>query len=138
MKNFNIKGFTLIELMITVAIVGILGAIAYPSYTQYVLRSNRAEAKSALQHFAAKEERFFGRQSPPTYTTTIADLGAIDTPHYTISIAAGASGIGSSYVITATATGNQLNDTDCKIFTISSTGAKSAKKADTTVNTKCW
>ncbi len=51
------RGFTLIELMITVAVVAILSAIAYPSYQEYVLRSRRVEAQSLLGEAAARQER---------------------------------------------------------------------------------
>ena len=51
------RGVTLIELMITVVIVAILAAIAYPSYTQYVLRSHRTAAKTALHDMASRQER---------------------------------------------------------------------------------
>jgi type IV pilus assembly protein PilE len=52
-------GFTLIELMITVAVIGILAAIAYPSYTQYVQRSNRSAAQAQMMEIANRQQQFF-------------------------------------------------------------------------------
>lgn len=68
------KGFTLIELMIVVVIVGILAAIAYPSYTEFVRRSNRAEAKTALLENAQFLERNF------TVSNSYAADGSGNTP----------------------------------------------------------
>lgn len=56
MKKF--RGFTLIELMITVAIIGILASIAYPSYTEYVLKGRRAQARTALLELMQQQERY--------------------------------------------------------------------------------
>jgi type IV pilus assembly protein PilE len=152
------KGFTLIELMITVAVVGILGAVAYPSYRSSVQRSNRAEAKAILMDIAAREERFMSDYN--TYTTSI--FGATgcsgsacglnytkvdadgDGKHesengfYEVTVAAGGAGIGTSFTATATAIGGQSDDTDCATMTLTSTGVKSAKKSNNSANSECW
>ena len=52
-------GFTLIELLITVAIIGILAGVAYPSYTDFIVRSNRTEAQRELLHLANLQEQIF-------------------------------------------------------------------------------
>lgn len=60
MKNNRRAGFTLIELMITVVIIAILAAIAYPSYNRYVTQTRRSDAQIAIQQTANKLEKFFG------------------------------------------------------------------------------
>ena len=69
----SMSGVTLIELMVSVAIVAILAAIAYPSYTQYVVRSNRAVAKSALAQVADRQEQYFADNK--SYAANLAQLG---------------------------------------------------------------
>ena len=59
LKQKNNHGFTLIELMIVVAIIGLLASIAYPSYQEYVRRGARAEARAAIMQMAQLQERYF-------------------------------------------------------------------------------
>ncbi len=121
-------GFTLVELMITVAIVGILASIAYPSYTAHIIRSDRAEAVSELLRIANLQEQFFvdNRQ----YTANINQLGIGSgaayttlTGNYVITSALN----GNTFTLTATAKLNQMKDTGCTALTITDTGSKLPK-----------
>jgi len=59
MKSGRQNGFTLVELMIVVVIIGILSAIAYPSYTQYIIRGHRAAAQSEMMDIANRQQQYF-------------------------------------------------------------------------------
>jgi type IV pilus assembly protein PilE len=69
----KMRGVTLLELMIVVVIIGILAAIAYPNYRQYVARAKRTEARAALLKIAVNQERFYLQNN--TYTTNMMQLG---------------------------------------------------------------
>ena len=76
------KGFTLIELMITIAIIGILAAIAYPSYTVYVAESARAEAHTSLLRASNLQEQYY--LDNRGYTENMVDLGSVSYTHLTL------------------------------------------------------
>lgn len=112
------RGVTLIELMIVVVIVGILTAIAYPSYTQYVLRAKRSEAKALLADVASRMERYYFDNN--TYTTDLTQVGynVANPPsaegHYTAASIAGIDGAGTiatSYTLRVTTVG--YTDAQC-------------------------
>lgn len=123
MKAARQGGFTLIELMITVAVVGILAAIAYPSYTQYVIRGHRAAAQTEMMDIANRQQQFFlaNRQ----YATSLAGLSyslpAEVGARYAAAIAANNAASPPNFTITFTATGNQASDGN---LTLNSEGAK--------------
>lgn len=82
------RGFTLIELMIVCAIIGIIAAVAYPSYTNYVKRGHRVAAQTHLIEVAQRQQQFFADSR--SYGTSVEDLN-MTTPdevsrHYTISV----------------------------------------------------
>lgn len=108
------KGFTLIELMIVVVIIGILSSIALPSYQQYTMRGNRGDGISAIQMVLDAQERYYADHI--SYTSDLTNLGLSDpyiTPnrHYSIKAAAcGTAPLNQCVQLTATAQGNQAKD----------------------------
>lgn len=141
------RGFTLIELMITVAIIGILAAIAYPSYTQYVQRANRAEARSALLENAQFFERNFTTSNRYDQTSGGATIDNTSLPktqspeagtaRYSISVTMGAAPA-QTFTLSATPTGTMTGDA-CGIYTLTNTGVQGAANATTgSIVAQCW
>ncbi|EKP0306933.1 type IVa pilus pseudopilin TppA [Aeromonas veronii] len=129
------RGFSLIELMIVIAIVAILGTIAYPAYQQYVLTSHRVEAKKMLLDAANRQETYF--MDFNRYTSSAADLNISDDSEsgfYHLVISAGTN----TFILFATASGAQGSDSDCIIFSIDQDGTRSATRLGDTVNDACW
>lgn len=143
MRN-RMQGVTLIELLIVVIVVGILASVAVPSYRNYVMRTHRVEAKTALLNLAAAQEKFYLVNN--TYATNAqlaaappAGLGLPATTEngwYTIAIGNGANAAG--FRATATAAGSQAADRDCATFGINQLGVKSATRSGGTASTVCW
>ena len=135
MKTKTQAGFTLIELMIVVAIIGILAAIAYPSYNEYIKRGNRSEGQAFLSDVAARQERFSSQNN--AYVTDDADIAKLGlssansaTGKYTISLAAGDGG----YLLTAN---QQFGDTKCGNLSLNALGVKGRSGTGKTLE-ECW
>lgn len=130
------RGFTLIELMITVAVIGLLAAVAYPSYQGQVRKSRRADAVQALAQLQQGQERY--RANNTTYGSTLANAGIATATtsggYYTLAITAG-SASATGYTATATAvTGkSQAKDTSCTVLTTTVTNGSA-----TNTPTTCW
>ncbi len=123
MKHVHQKGFTLIEMLIAVVIVGILAAIALPSYQQQVIRANRSAAQSQMMEIANREQQYLLANRSYASKTILAvsyTLPSEVSSKYTYGITVG-SAAAPSYVITFTPTGTQTSD---GVLTLSSEGVK--------------
>ena len=135
-------GFTLIELLIVVAIVGILAAIAYPSYQEQVRQSRRSDCEGALTGLAGAMERYFTVNN--TYAGAAVGTSGIypnqcpvdgNTAYYTLSIP---SATATGFTLQAARTGSQSGD-KCGTLTLSSTGQKGVTGAATGITWQdCW
>lgn len=132
----NQLGFTLIELMIVVAIVGILAAIALPSYQSHVLKTRRITAAACLNEFAQQMERIYS--TGMTYDVTLPTLSCTSdlSGFYTFAYSAATPATASTFKIEATPTGPQANDTKCETLSINQQGVKT--KSGTGTVTECW
>ena len=126
MKKYN-NGFTLIELMIVIAIIGILAGIGYPSYLSHVNKGKRADAINALLSEAGRMEEFY--MNSDTYTG--ATVGSATSTEGNYGIAVTIAGGGFSYLLTATPVGT---DAECLTLTYDSLGVKGS----TGSSSDCW
>lgn len=131
-------GFTLVELMVVLAIIAVLMAIALPAYNQSMVKGRRADAKVTLLEASSKQAQFF--MDNKSYASSMTQLGYSANPfiteqqYYSVSIVAptAACPIATCYVLQAVPRLTQVKDTTCGTFTIDSTGTKSA------TTTGCW
>ena|ERR1700736_6224132 len=145
----RLRGFTLVELMVTVLVASILFAIAVPTYTSQVQKSRRTDARSALLDLAGREERFFSVSA--NYTPTATQLGytafgqAIGNGYYKLDVQApdtsltGLAATTPSFIATATAINGQVKDTACATMTVDHLGQHKSKDSSGAVSTDtCW
>lgn len=154
--KFVQRGFTMVELVIVVAIIGVLASIVYPSYTNYVVRANRVDAKVALSTLAQLQERYYTENL--AYTDDFNDLVPgvaisdetdtlyVDDSQGSLELTAAGqdykitlSGSATSYTFNAIANSDrQKKDDNCKTFTLQHTGLQTSLDKDDAASSSCW
>lgn len=144
----RLRGFTLIELMVTLAIVGILAMIAIPMYLNQVREARRTDARNALLELASREERYFATNSQYTENSQYLGYGSsnwpitIDDGFYEMNKPTVDNGNNPpTFTLTAVpvAGTDQYNDTECMSFSVTSTGQESSlDSANADSTSTCW
>lgn len=138
------RGFSLIELLVVMAVMGILSTIAVASYRRYALRANRTEARIALLSIQAAQEKFFLQNN--TYATSLATItaappaglgigldptGLTQGGHYLVTVTAATA---TTYTVQAAATGTQTSDDPlCQTYSVNDQGVLTPPAGNT-----CW
>ncbi|MES2626786.1 MAG: type IV pilin protein [Pseudomonadota bacterium] len=137
------RGFTLMELMVACAIVGITAAIALPSYRDSVLKTNRTDAQITMAGLATQQERFYFTHN--RYTGDFADIvknavsgNPIVSEKGLYSIALAVTGGGAGWTMEATAINEQAKDLNCAKMSITSLGVKISHDSAEAVSSDCW
>ena len=131
------KGFSLIELMIVVAVIGILAAVAYPAYQDYVIRSKRADAMNALSAGRIAQEKY--RANAVSFATNVSQLDGVGSTsndgYYDVSV--NSSSQTDFLMIASPATGSsQVNDIECGAFAVNRSGPTSG--GGSYADLDCW
>ncbi len=141
----QLQAYTLIELLVSLAIVAILSAIAYPNYQDYVFKSRRNDAKAALMQLAVAEEKFYNQHlhyssdiSSTTGLNQQSMLSANGFYQLSATIKIYSADQIDSFILTAKAIAEQTNDVDCSSFTIDNLDNKLAYNNQGTNNLDCW
>lgn len=142
-------GFTLIELVITVALAGLLLTVALPAYQQHLRKLRRADALAALVQIQQAQER--RRSQQPAYTATLGsgglELGSLSSAgHYRLSISTPEGLEATDHTALAEATGAQSADADCRVLALITrggvlqqrSGPSTALGNDAAADRRCW
>lgn len=146
MRRFDKQGgFTLVELLITVAIVAILSAVAYPSYTQHIVKAKRSAAESFMVTVANRQEQsmlnarsYFQAGTPADWTAASLVVPKEVSDNYTVTVTADNALTPPAYTVTAAPIGSQLaRDAKCASLTYNQAGTKGRSGTAPSVS-DCW
>lgn len=135
-SNSRSRGWTMIELAVTLLVLAILAAIAYPAFTNQIIKARRADGYALLYHAAQRQQQYYTANT--TYTSTIGNgglnLSTTSTEgYYTLSVTS----TNTTYTLTATRVAPQTADTLCGDLTLTHLGAKGNSGGSWSAS-KCW